>query len=96
MQALRDGIDLSQLLFGEDKGGQAVVRAFEQQITDLLTLMLQATSIEELAANQNQAVGILKGLERMGGSIQQIRLRVAEKASKKVVKQALSLHETLD
>ena len=96
VQELRDGIALSDLLFGEHAGGQAIVRAFESQIVELLDKMLQAESVDELAATQNQAVGILRGLEKMGGNIQRVRTMAAEKAGKRTVRQALNLHETLE
>lgn len=96
VQAIRDGLDLSQLLFGDHAGGQAIVRAFEQEIADCITTMLQAESVEQLTAAQNQAVGILKGLQRMGGNMQQVRTLAAEKASRRVVRTALNLHETLE
>ena len=95
VEDLRDGISLSDLLFGESAGGKAVLRAFESQMADLIDAMLMADSAEELTAKQNQAVGILHALTKMGGNIDMIRMKAAAQASKRSVRTALNLHETM-
>jgi hypothetical protein len=96
VQDLRNGLDLVDLFFGEHGHGKAVLHAFDGQLSDHLMGMLMAESVDELAARQNQAVGILKALERMGANMALVRARAIEKAGKRAVRQALSLHETVE
>ena len=95
VQDIRDGIALSDLLFGESSGGKAVLRAFESQLADLIDAMLLAGSVDEVVAKQNQAVGILQALMKMGGNIEKIRAKAAMNAAKRSTRTALNLHETM-
>lgn len=96
VQDLKDGLELSELLFGEDPKGRAVLRAFDATLQELIDKMLQAGAVDELVAVQNQAVGILKALERMGGNIDKLRQKASGIVAHKSVSQSLNLHETLE